>query len=425
MAGSSVNVSNLYPNTVSDHEPVTEGRNDSLAVNGTWDLCSEYYPPGIYTSTDYQTMAAARLLASKVFQWPGPAILLVGFLGNVLSIVVVLMTKSYRQMSFGFLLCALAITDLGVLATGLLRHTILGITEGSLDVRTYSSAICGCHTFFSEFLLQLSSWTLVLMTLDRLSSVLVPLRSRQIFTRMRIVVTWAIICVLTFATKAPSLWTVELRNHCEPDDIGILKQVVICIYTDRHAWYWRHVWPWLHLAFSVLVPGLIILCANVQIVVTIRKARARRRQLEGLHGHPHPVPGSTGITIMLFSISTLYIIANMPLAVFVVSYHFITPGGGEFLYRQRQVHTAVTIIAYASNAFNFVLYCLCGTKFRKAIRDILCRDSDCEEPQAFQVNPTRRSSWGADEDTLMAFNQAPVRARTTSCGSLTFLEEAL
>ncbi len=311
---------------------------------------------------------------SIVSQYSNPLVVS-STLGNLLSLIVVLGSKSFRQTSFGRLLCALAVVDLGVLHTGLLRLSILGMTQERLDIRALTEAGCRFHTFISEFFLQLSSWTLVLMTLERLCSVVAPLRSRQLCTRPRMALAWAIICVSTFATRAQSLWTVSLRQHCEPDDLGVLQKVTICIYSDDYMWYWRRLWPWQHLLLVAALPGTIIVCANGKIISSIKQASARRQEMAKMtpSGRSTGNGNSTGSKVMLVSISVLFVVSNIPMTVFSVTYHFIGLGTSDVIYRQRQWHTAVTVAAYANNTFNFVLYCLSGGKFRRALGEIFLK----------------------------------------------------
>jgi len=115
-------------------------------------------------------------IATWLWVYVAPSLLLIGTCGNVLSLAVLRGCMSFRKSSVGFTLSVLAIVDTGVLYVPLLRQWVLYMTDYTLDLRKIGGS-CGCklHFFLSYFLSQLSSWTVIVVTVERTMFVAMPI----------------------------------------------------------------------------------------------------------------------------------------------------------------------------------------------------------------------------------------------------------
>ena len=115
-----------------------------------------------------------------LIRYLSPLILVVGTLGNGLSLVV-LRDRSFQGNAIVFALSALAAVDTSVLYTALLRQWILNLTDNQLNVRDSLGPIsCKLHLHLTYFLQQLSSWTLVVVTVERTVCVAMPLKAKVV-----------------------------------------------------------------------------------------------------------------------------------------------------------------------------------------------------------------------------------------------------
>ncbi|KAK2152835.1 hypothetical protein LSH36_316g02010 [Paralvinella palmiformis] len=112
-----------------------------------------------------------------IFTYVAPVLILMGTIGNIIS-VVVLQGRFFRRAPSVFILSALSLTDTGVLLCGLMRHWIKALTQNKLNIRNLSQASCPIHFFFTYFLSHLSSWSLALLTVERMSSVRWPFKAK-------------------------------------------------------------------------------------------------------------------------------------------------------------------------------------------------------------------------------------------------------
>lgn len=97
----------------------------------------------------------------SVFPW---IIISLGFLGNFL-ILLIFLRKKRRKTSNGMCFIALAVSDVLALFFMLLGSLL------NLKIVGDRAATCKVIRFFYHFSLQLSSWCLVLLTIDRLIAV--------------------------------------------------------------------------------------------------------------------------------------------------------------------------------------------------------------------------------------------------------------
>ena len=300
----------------------------------------------------------------------GLPLVILGTIGNVLCLVV-LQNHVFRRTSCGFLLSALAAADIGVLNTGLLRLWIGAFTEQSLDVRRLGQANCKIHASLTYFFPQLSSWTLVLVTVDRVVSVAKPLRAHEICSRCRMMVAWLVVSGVLLALNVFPLWHYNLEAHTTP-------------YNCKTDDPFTKVYRWVDFIFAFLLPLIFISAGNTFIIYMLIKARETRRI--SLAPQSAKMSGQScgevtrSATAMLVSVSLVFFITTIPRTVYFLGLPWVS-----LSFAKLDLFNVVCILIYnVSNASNFLLYCISGSKFRKTLRDtILCR-----EPFADRTIPT-------------------------------------
>ena len=97
-----------------------------------------------------------ELIEDRILEWlwrlAAPILLAVGTLGNVLGLVVLMVTPTFRGRrggAVGFALSALCCVDIGVLMTALVRRCVLHWT--GFDITATSSLACRAHFFLVHF----------------------------------------------------------------------------------------------------------------------------------------------------------------------------------------------------------------------------------------------------------------------------------
>ena len=196
-----------------------------------------------------------------------PIVLLVlGTVGNVITITVLLRVK-LRRISSTVYLIALAINDLVVLYFGLLRQWIW--KNHLFDLRPYLG--CGFHTWIVYTSVAYSSWILVALTTERLVAVKFPVYARNGFSRKSEMIVLSVLLVIISGTNIHLIFTLKdseyiLISNTTNTTISFLTCEFI---SDSSSHVMRHIWPWVDLCLTSLVPLILIVLGNLIIGISL------------------------------------------------------------------------------------------------------------------------------------------------------------
>lgn len=316
--------------------------------------------------------------AKIIWSYAAATLIIVGTLGNIMSIIV-LLRKRMRCWPTMFYLTVLAFAHIVVLFTGLLRYWIM-FTFG-IDIRLLSDFSCRFHVFSVYFSLDFAVWILVAVTVDRCICVCNPFRAKQLCTLSRAKINVCVIAVILFLVNHHFLWMYRLE---EVD--GAFR----CTYfkINSYAYFANIVWPWTDFVVFSCAPFLVMIICNALIIQ--RLIQSRKRVLA--HGNVglHIGATSTGkkplsgcktcfvpsITTMLLTVNGVFLLTTLPIVIFLI-------GIGEWS-DTNDVHTLaiiefvwciVNILQYLNNAIHIFLYCLTGPRFREELVRIFRRQN--------------------------------------------------
>ncbi|XP_064649789.1 psychosine receptor-like [Lineus longissimus] len=286
-----------------------------------------------------------------------PAILIIfGSITNATTILVLAGGK-FGRASTRILLVSLSLSDTTVLYSGLLRQWIVSVF--GIDVRTLHELSCPLHLFFTYISLQASSWIMMLVTLERVISVIFPLKSRVICTARATVI--AVIFVTVTLTGLNS--HILAFRRLQPNG-G-------CYASGDYAYFWRYAWFWTESTVRFGFPALVVFICNCLIVRTVLRSSAKRREISDGPDESK----STSITVMLVTTSFVFLFLCLPSAI----YFLIRGTMFSSALTQRQLadirlwYTITGLLQYANNASNFIVYCISGTGFRMEVSRMIRR----------------------------------------------------
>lgn len=308
-----------------------------------------------------------------------PLIIVVGTVGNGVS-VVVLRHVYFRDSPISFPLSALAVTDIAVLYTALLRQWLMAVGAGELRGRL-GHVGCQVHFMLSYYLQQLSSWTLVLVTVERTVCVALPLAAKAICTRRRVVLLWVSIAVTLCLLNVHFFWTTAYKRQ-RPREYENATELICAVDEAYHQFF--RAWNYVDMAVYCIVPFVIIFAGNVVIIACIVRAIKFRRQQHYCSPTtliPNPLHSAaaaavhrdqmTSQTAMLVGVCVLFLFTTAPYAVyFVVTEDRFAHPTPHQLAQLRLANRVASLLCYVNNAVNFVMYCLVGTRFRRTIVDL-------------------------------------------------------
>ena len=312
----------------------------------------------------HDDQAYMRISSVETHLWVllGGAILLLGTVGNILVVLVIARRKVLRLSTNGMYLMCLALADLLVLYTGLLRHWILHLTD--VNIRNTSDASCKVHLCLTYFATQLASWVLINLTMERVVAVFLPHRAKVIFTQPRAAVGLVITTVLVAVVNIPYLWVFRLVEHNDSHSINETTENLICD-ADPHLLQVSDALDWVHFAVASAVPFAIMAAANVAMAIEVFYKKRNQpgmilHRASGKFGNP---------TCLLLTVTTTFIVCTAPYSIYLSLINnqelIENAGSKEETARLFLLGTCLTLLGYTNNSINFILYCLMGTRFRR------------------------------------------------------------
>ena len=143
------------------------------------------------TQIHQSNLSPEEIMTLQIWRYATPVLLLTGTFGSLAS-VCILLRPNIRKSTPMYFLTLLAFTDAVALWLGLLRLYISYVH--GFDVRDSSNLSCKLHTFSVYFILDLGSWLLALIAIERFLFIVCPHTAKLQWNRMK--GTYAVIVVV-------------------------------------------------------------------------------------------------------------------------------------------------------------------------------------------------------------------------------------
>ncbi|KAL8560859.1 hypothetical protein ACOMHN_063249 [Nucella lapillus] len=306
--------------------------------------------PDIASFTEYQ---------SAIFLWKlcSPFLLLLGGFGNIATILVMRRVADDSSSSQHVFLTALAVSDFTLLYTGLLREWVRYVFH--VDVRLWHLVVCKLQTWFLYSTNTSSAWLVTSVTAQRTMAVLWPHRMRMVCTVRK---TWIAVAVVVLSAFLFHLHLVVGMEMFEGKR---------CNYRPGlYGYFFMKIFTWLDMCVSSLLPLVCLIVCDVILSVTLFQAGYSLRagsQPNSIDDARRKTASKT--TVMILALSFTFLMLTMPASVFIIWVNQVfqdlmqTEKGPALL----ELMIAVTyLLWYSNSAVNFLLYCMTGTRFRKA-----------------------------------------------------------
>ena len=360
--------------TVVGFTDITSPVNQSFVTNVTASINGSVLG-NVLCDTDYNADCHPRHnwcmnkeIGSWIWKIMPIVLLVVGTVGNVITITVLLRVKMWRVSSTVYLI-ALAINDLVVLYFGLLRQWIW--KNHLFDLRPYLG--CGLHTWIVYTSVAYSSWILVALTMERVVSVKFPVYARNGLSRKSAMIVLSVLLVIISGTNIHLIFTWKdseyiLISNTTNTTISFLTCELI---SDSSSHVMRHIWPWVDLCLTSLVPLILIVLGNLIIGISLylRKRSWKTSQSKDstyFTGHQR------SITKLLALLSVVFLVCTLPASVYLITVSYISPNESpETVHKYWLWWAIASLLMYANNSINFILYCVSGTNFRNELKEML------------------------------------------------------
>uniref|UniRef100_A0A182N1U9 G-protein coupled receptors family 1 profile domain-containing protein n=1 Tax=Anopheles dirus TaxID=7168 RepID=A0A182N1U9_9DIPT len=334
---------------------------------------------------DQQTFVYYAEVLSVINFYYVPALVLFGSIGNVLSVLVFFKTK-LRKLSSSYYLAALGLSDTFYLIGQFVAWLNL------VDLKIYIQEIC-CRffTFSSSLCCFLSVWFVVAFTVERFIAVLYPLKRQTMCTVRRAKI---VILALTIGGIFISL---PIFFFASPQFSVSMNDTICDIvqeYKDQATMF-----NFLDFILVFVVPFTIIVVLNTITALTVWKFASIRRtmtiprgyganvresrrqlnisnsqlfgngtvpvqQIQLFTGRSRVANSQIKVTKMLLIVSTVFVCLNLPSYIVRVKIYLETEHTNMNIYL---VQNCCQLFFMTNFGINFILYCVSGQNFRKAI----------------------------------------------------------
>lgn len=304
-----------------------------------------------------------------------------GLIGNIFSICVFLLSAILRCTTTGQYLVALAVADSTVLIGDAIRWlAILRYNTPEyyfpqyLGLNFYDTSSAACKTTnFLRYAGNLwSVWLTIAISVERLIAVALPLRIGHLSTPRRTKVMIACIGLVSCVLGSFAFWTMHSAIS-QPCDFVMLQ----CVLSDSKAYA---AWNTAVVKLStVLIPGILIVILTIAIIALLHRARKKRKAQLNVSQKKHrqgsarlEVSVETQLTIMLVAVCVSTIALRTP---YSIAYYYRSSSWAARVGPVKDMQTYVAyritnLINTVNYAINFILYCLCGSSFRREARKI-------------------------------------------------------
>lgn len=275
-----------------------------------------------------------------------PIIFIIGLVGNLISSLLFSITE-LGETSCAVYFLVLAISDSVALISGFHYSLTIGY-----HLPVSSATYCRVRNFLSYTSVDLASWMVVAISVDRFYKVKWPLRAHVYCTRkLTMIVSSVLIGLLALknvhlATKFIGDFSINAADNCDPNPDY-----------PGYVWFFQTVWPWIDLAVFAILPFAIVTSSNIFIIYN----QYRRRLKFG-----YQKLDCSLIKLLLIS-SISFILCNFPISIAIVVFPYVSQHFTEKTHYDGVNFTfdLLRIPSYASLALNFYFYYYSSGIFRQ------------------------------------------------------------
>ncbi|ELU16408.1 hypothetical protein CAPTEDRAFT_213628 [Capitella teleta] len=376
----------------------------NTAISLLRDAVTEVYPVFGSTETtdasDSLTEAMLRIWSYRmvvaVYIWFPPVLLIGGTIGNFL-VIAVSRTPHFKRSPATILMLLLACSDLFILHTQLTRFWLKSLVSINLDPKTDIG--CQFLSFASYVGFDTSSMTVVMISIERAVTVTQPLKAKSWLTRKRISRVWISLVTAFLLINAHFFWTMQYNPYASQRSAGETYTVSPECHLRKDTELMRtisDIWYYVDFCLFAGVPIPLVVGANIIIVLSLKTSHNRRQKMQASqHEMQLPEqnvdikkkPGTSQLTVMLLLMSSGFCLCTFPVIVYPFIVNALFPNvhidlesfGLAYL-----VNAFLGMLLFLNYAINFMLYCLGGTKFRLALKEMLCC---CKEKKTHSQAP--------------------------------------
>lgn len=295
-------------------------------------------------------------------------IVIVGFVGNLLVIIVIIANIQMRNTT-NILIISLAVADLLFIIFCVPFTAVMYVTGGWPLGRIF----CQIYQYMTFITAYCSVYTLVLMSIDRYLAVVHPIRSMTLRNSRNTIIAVGSVWGLFLITNLPLLINSDIIKGPRDEITNCLADY--CTYKALMKWnsttktyqddkYFGKVFYTLFFVIFYLLPVLVISVLYGFLISRLLCGRSSKIS----HSNDAMV-AKKRVTKMVIVVIVIFTICWAPIqCIFIIQLYGGDPGGNVF----RTMHVIGNCLAYSNSMVNPFLYAFLSENFRRAFANLLC-----------------------------------------------------
>ncbi len=315
-------------------------------------------PP--FSNPVYQPPTSSELFGYYVGIIAAPILLVIGIVGNILSIIV-FSRKGLHGTVTSLLFRALAVFDM--LSLFEISEKLFLIWDiDTIQVNKLSCRVC---FYFIWVVKTCAAWMLVFISVERFIGIYKPHMAKLICTKTRAKIAIGLLIISAMAIYAPFLKLYGVRHRYRA---ALGREAPYCMRPRDIFPVYKNVAPWFELVFYSLAPFVFILILN--IAISVRLIITQRRRNETLNVDSGADSNMHGLTAMLLTTSTAFMVLTLPFCMYYLlrKYSVISKYN-----KQPHFKDIALVMQQTNHAINFFIYCFSGPRFRRELKTVFCQ----------------------------------------------------
>ncbi|CAF3919878.1 unnamed protein product [Rotaria sp. Silwood1] len=306
-------------------------------------------------------------LVIRCFSLYALVLVIIGTLGNLLTIIILCRQNLRRYVTMRYLIAVSVCDIIALYGWNLNNFYKFTISSTNTNLEEISLVHCRVVSYLAFVGLQLSSWCLAAVSLDRCLSLYFLTWKQNCGKLSRTKYHIGILTIFCLLLNSHILFLNGYRN-------GPPNYEIKCYATRTNNYYIFPQWERVHLVAYNLFPFIIMLSCNIYIIyITIRSARVRTIRKSSTFGTNLRSNASRHrqLSLMLMIVTFAFVLLTLPSCIYFVFFrHRMSTQKYSRSFRH-MVQICLNSIQFTSHAINFFLYCFSATNFRNELRDFI------------------------------------------------------
>ena len=318
-----------------------------------------------------------------------------GFLGNTFALIT-FSSRRMRQFSSSIFLLVLSVSDTVALVTSLWFFLADAF---NIQLQNYSALACRFRTFFAYLFMDLSSWCMAGLAIDRYLRTRMPVASKKLCTPRNASLTIVGFVVILSGINghyfSPAIGQERGNNRTTAHCLENRDQY------PKYFYFYKIIWPKIDMVIFCFLPACIMILCNVNIICILKQ---HRRQMQNTNNDStelvqiplHKSQTSNGSTtsnkkvnftqrkalerqmsLMMAACVIVFLCTTVPVTIYVIIMERLIVTNPMYA-RDRSflifVFRMLRALMFVHFGSNFYLYCLTSRIFRaEFIEAITCR----------------------------------------------------